>query len=67
MADIGAALEKMRCKTVTQHMQRDILPDRGGVDRLVEEAHELPRGHRLTRPFAREQPPFLQRRCRTVT
>jgi hypothetical protein len=30
----------MRCKAVTQHMQRDVLPDPGGVDRLMEEAQE---------------------------
>src|SRR6185369_5142512 len=66
-ADIGAAFEQMRCKAVTQHMQRDVLPDPGGVDRLMEEARELPRGHRLAWPFAGEQPAFLQRGCRIVT
>src|SRR6516164_4710191 len=65
--DIGAAFEQMRCKAVTQHMQRDVLPDPGGVDRLMEEAQELPCGHRLARPFAGEQPTFLQRCCRIVT
>src|SRR6202040_2533599 len=50
-ANIGAAFEQMRCKAVTQHMQRDVVPDPGGVDRLMEESHELPRGHRLARPF----------------
>jgi hypothetical protein len=64
--DIGATFQQMRCKAVTQHMQRDILPDPGGVDGLMEEAHELPSGHRLARPFAGEQPTFLQRRCRIV-
>jgi hypothetical protein len=52
-------------------MQRDVLPDPGGVDRLMEEAHELPRGHRLAgsviRLAARKQPAFLDGRCRIMT
>src|SRR5580692_4148465 len=63
-ADIGAAFEQMRCKAMTQHMQCDVLPDPGGVGCLMEEARELPRGHRLagslTRLPARKQPTFLK-------
>ena len=69
--DIGAAFEQMRCKAMTQHMQCDVLPDPGGVGCLMEEARELPRGHRLagslTRLPARKQPTFLKGCSRIVT
>ena len=58
-----------RCvaKLVAKHMQRDVLPDPGGVDGLMEEARELPRGHRIAGPFAGEQPTVLLGRCRIAT
>ena len=70
-ADIGAAFEQMRCKAMTQHMQCDVLPDPGGVGGLMEEASELPGGHRLagswTRLPAWKQPTFLKGCSRNVT
>ena len=69
-ADIGAAFEQMRCKAMTQHMQCDVLPDPGGVGGLMEEASELPGGHRLagawTRLPAWKQPTFLKGCSRNV-
>jgi len=56
---------------MTQHMQCDVLPDPGGVGGLMEEASELPGGHRLagswTRLPAWKQPTFLKGCSRNVT